>query len=594
MSGRASWWSGNVDTKMGHASPVVRLALALGAIRSIVRVVDRTIPPLTVDWSGSSEDDAGKIRSMSYTDMKGGTIHINPLPLVKGKLSDADALEVTTGFGIHEASHSQESRSRYGALLTKDSDGRDIPAFRPMRVAAWLWNVVEDVRIESVTSRHWPGFAPYFDAVLDYMWADMKDDHEVPTEYGPDLAAKLRVVFLSCRYPEKVRTLFAADPILLAEMAWWESWQADYLADRADVATTIGAALAHLRADHATASELGEETAAEIREHEAGERARAQLDRLIREGIAGVYGVCVTHDGEVVPLDAETAEEVRKLVREELVEHQTIIRAVGARNPPIHVRKPEETTDSRRAYIGRPNADSERLRTALVFRNSAPQYDLKLLKSGAIDDEELYRWGMDDHRVFSERVVEAKPEVFMGLLVDLSGSMSGSKKRTAQQLAQLLVWAVHDQEGIETRVWGHTGDLDDSHASEVFRIWEKGDPLSRLGLVATLPSSDNYDSVAASVVIKTMLDEPQPTKQLIILSDGLPSGSGFGGQPAVNHMRSVIRWANSQGVNVLQIAIDPNLVPSDQEALFGPGNWLPYKDTAGLPRQLSQVMSRFL
>lgn len=595
----SSWWASDTHRAVGRTEDkAVRLALALGSVKSIVRVVDRSLPPMNVDWAQVRDGEKGT-ESLSYTDFRGGAIRVNPKPLLDGRLDHAAALDVEIGFALHEASHSQESRDRFEALLAKKSErinGKvrewEVPAFEPMRIAAYLWNVVEDVRIESVTSRNWPGFAPYFGAVLDYMWDEMRAHHELPVEYGPDLMGKLKTVFLSCRYPEEAEALPAP---MQPEVAWWEAWQADYLAGRTDTKETIQRALDHLGEDKKTKQELDQMAAAERKERERGEKVRAQIERLMREGLPDGYGVCITADGEVEVLDEETADAVRQLVKEELVEHKTIIKTVGGRSPSIHVRKPQEDSDSRRAYVGKPNADSERLRTMLVFRNSAPQYDLKLLKSGRIDDEELYRFGMGDYRVFSERVVEAKPEVFMGLLVDLSGSMHGRKLQIAQQLAQLFAWALHDQEGVETRVWGHTGDLDETNSSEVFRLWEKGDPLSRLGLIATIEHSDNYDGHALSYVVKQVADQEQPQKIVIVLSDGLPSGHGYGGPPAANHIRHVVRWAEGRGVKVLQIAIDPYGVrPEDQATMYGHGNWIPFKDVASLPRQLAAVMGRML
>lgn len=549
---------------------------------------------MDVDYSVVGENG----KSLSYTDFTTGQIRLNPSPLLGDKLDYSEALDVEIGFSLHEASHSQESRSRWGALLKKERNRvngqwreNEIPAFSPMRVAAYLWNVVEDVRIEAVTSRHWPGFAPYFGAVLDWMWTEMSEHHGLPVEYGPDVAGKLKTVFLSCRYPAQAARLPAE---MQPEVSWWTAWQHDYLADRVDTKETIQRGLDHLGEDPATAFEMAKIGADEKKERERGERIRAQIDRLMREGIAGTYGVCVTHDGDVVALDAETAEEVRKLIREGLVEHEVIIKAVGARNPPLRVRRPEETPESRRAYIGKPNAESAALRTALVFRNSAPQHDIKLLKSGTLDDEELYRWGMGDDRVFSERVIEAKPDVFMGLLVDCSGSMAGSKLQTAQRLAQLLAWALYDQEGVETRVWAHTGDLDDDSAAEIYDVWKRGDPLSRLGLLGTLENGDNYDSHAVSYCAMKIMEMPQPQRLLIVLSDGKPAGLNYGGQPAANHVRQVVRWAASRGVQVLQVAVDPyGLRPEDQEAMY-PGSWIPFRDTASLPRQLASVMARLI
>lgn len=596
----SSAWAGSTEHRMGRASDkTVRLALALGAVKSLVRVVDRHVPAMSVDWA--RVDEEAIVRSMSFSDLRGGRMFINPLPVVDGRLDHGAALDVVSGFALHKASHSQESRDRYEVLIRKEKHRNrvnghnkewitEVPAFEPMRIAAYLWNVVEDVRIEQVTSGYWPGFAPYFDAVLDYMWADMREHHELPVEYGPDVAGKLKTVFLSCRYPSQAALL--PEP-MQPEVAWWTTWQHDYLSDRVDTAATIQRALDHLAEDKATKKELDQMAAEEAKERARGEKMRAQIERLIREGVEGAYGVCITHEGEVIPLDAETADAVDKLVREGLIEHKTIIKAVGCSNPPIRVRKPEETPESKRAYVGRPNAQSAALRAALVFRNSAPQHDIKLLKSGSLDDEELYRWGMGDYRVFSERVVEAKPDVVMGLLCDISGSMRGQKLQTTQRLAQLLTWAVHDQEGIQTQVWAHTADVDDT-ASEVYRIWERGDPLSRLGLISTLPHMNNADGFAIGEVVRQMMDVDQPERVLIVLADGQPSAHGYGGQPAFNHIRSVVRWAATRNVRVIQVAIDDYLEMEDQIAMFGAENVLPYESDAALPRQLTQLMSRYL
>lgn len=617
MTLSSSWAYGHAE-RMGRTSDkATRLALALGAIRSVIRVIDRHLPPMDVQWA--RVDETAIVRSMSFSDLRGGKMHLNPCPITDGRLDHGAALDVCVGFGMHEASHSQESRDRYEVLIRREpmpkvtmeeivdrkrairdektvfsaetgQPMREVPAFEPMRIAAYLWNVVEDVRIEQVTSGHWPGFAPYFDAVLDYMWSDMREHHELPVEYGPDVAGKLKTVFLSCRYPAQAALLPAP---MQPEVGWWTAWQHDYLSDRVDTAATIQRALDHLAEDKATKKELDQMASEEAKERERGEKMRAQIERLIREGVEGAYGVCITSDGEVIPLDAKTADAVDKLVREGLIEHKTIIKAVGCSNPPIRVRKPEETAESKRAYVGRPNAQSAALRAALVFRNSAPQHDVKLLKSGELDDEELYRWGMGDYRVFSERVVEAKPDVFMGLLCDISGSMRGQKLQTTQRLAQLLTWAVHDQEGIQTQVWAHTADVDDT-ASEVYRIWERGDPLSRLGLISTLPHMNNADGFAIGEVVRQMMDVDQPERVLIVLADGQPSAHGYGGQPAFNHIRSVVRWAATRNVRVIQVAIDDYLEMDDQIAMFSAENVIPYESDAALPRQLTQLMSRYL
>ena len=611
MKSLSRYWAGDASRALGRTTNVEnRLAIALGPVRSVIRVIDDSTPPMSVDWCQVGSDSKGKPLSLSYTDFADSRIAVNPLPIMEGKLSPAAAIDVVTGFAMHEASHSKHSRDRWKHLIKTEpkpaagvdglrgrtSGTREVPAFEPMRIAGYLYNLVEDVRIEAATSKEYRGFAAYFDNLLDWMWHDHIST-SLPTEYGPKVDDKIKTVFMACRFTDKARSLMP--PELQSEVEWWAAWRDDYLTDTTDVPTTIQRALDHLGDDPASKREMEEMAEAERKERERGEKIRAQIDRLMKEGVGGAPMVCITEDGEVTPLTAEQAEKVGQLVKEGLspvIPH--IGHGKGDKRPEMRVRKPLEDAESRRAYVGKPDATVEALRAAIVFRPEMPRFDLKLQKSGELDDEELYRWGMGDDRLFTQRVIEEKPDALVGLLVDLSGSMVGwgneqSKIDIAQRLAQLFVWALHDSEGVETRVWGHTGDSYYGHGSDVFRIWEPGDPMRRLGLIKTLDHGNNYDGYSLEYCVSQMRDQPQPEKTIIVLSDGYPAGSNYGDREAQHHIRTVCTWARSQGVNVIQIAIDSELRPADQARMYGPENWLPYTNDKQLPRDLARVLARF-
>jgi len=581
-SGLSSWWARETHATLRHVTDDIRrLALAIVPVKSIVRVVDDHVPPMTVGWSD---------RDISYTDFGTGRIAINPLPLVEKKMRTEEALDVVTGFGIHEAAHSKHSRDRYRDLIVIDSDGIERPAFRPMRVAGWLWNLADDIRIEDRTTRDWPGFRAYLDAVLRWMWN--RPQTAVSDDPNPHLVRQLKTAFYACRYPDRWRDRLSAK--MESEVTWWMAWREDYVTDAVSTKETIQRGLDHLALDEQTASEMDGLATEEQQEEAAGEELRRQIDRLIAEGVKGLVVTTCSSNGrdDYLILEGDMAQRVETLIAEELVERKVIITGKGVANPPLFISKPTETTESRRAYIGRPNAESEALRASLVLRPSVPQYDHKLLRRGRLDDEEVYRWAMGDYRVFSERVIEAKPDTFMGLLVDLSGSMAGPNLKVAQRLAQLFVWALHDQTGIRTRVWGHTGDLE-GDSVDIFRIWEEGDPLSRLGLITSSPHANNYDGHAIAWCIDQIKDEPETQRVLIVLSDGQPSGTRYGGEPAFRHILGVVRAAhNHYDIDVIQIAIDKHLDLDHQVKMFG-SNVVPYVKTAALPRQLTRVMGRF-
>lgn len=583
----SSWFLGEHHRRLGSGSPEpVRLALALNAVRSVVRIIDDTVPPLVVEWAAEGEHE-GKSFSMSYTDFKASHIRISPLPITERKLVTGAALDVCTGFALHEANHSKRSRRAFATLL--DLAQKEDPRATPLRVASWLMNLAEDVRIEAESNKEWPGFADYYQVVKDYMWSG-----QPITSYGPKVADKMKLIYIACRYPERIVPGFLGKKKeLAAEVAWWQAWQHDYLSGITDVATTIGRGIEHLGEDEKTRDEMQVMAGQEKAQREAGERLRQQLERLMQEGIEGAPMVCITDAGEIVPLDARTAAAVDALVREELIETKTKIRpnpGDGFRLPIVRVRRPEETPQSKRAYVGRPDATAQALRASLVFRASAAEHTSKLLDRGDLDEDELHRWPLGDYRLFKEHNIESRPDVFMGLLVDMSGSMNdGYKLPIAQRLAQLFVWALHDQPGVRTGVWGHTADRPEG--ADIFRLWETGDPLSRLGIISTEYHGNNYDSIAVEWVARRILEQPEPQKLLVVLSDGLPSASGYGGQPAMAHVRQVTDWAERQGCPVVQIAIDESLRMADQEAMFR--HVIPYQGEAALPRQLARLMGRW-
>jgi nitric oxide reductase activation protein len=236
----------------------------------------------------------------------------------------------------------------------------------------------------------------------------------------------------------------------------------------------------------------------------------------------------------------------------------------------------------------------EAMRAALVFRQERPQHDVKLQRSGEMDDEELWRWSTGDDRLFTERVVEARPDTALGMLVDISGSMRGGGKiQRAQRLAQILLAAASDTEGVTPWVWAHTGDSETGEGADVFTVWEPGDPASRLGLIGSLDNGNNYDSYALGVVADRMRSMEQEQKVLLVLSDGQPAGTDYGGAEAHDHMRQVCRWAEAQGVTVISIAIDGALNAAAQAAMFGDGNWVPYTSDRQLPRDLTAILGRY-
>ena len=572
----SSWWASDVHKSWsGSSESSYKLATALKAVRSVVRVVDDSNPPMSVDWADTA------ISATSFGDNK---IIINPQPVTDTKTDDGDAIDVTTGFALHEASHSQYSREPYETLKSPTE-------VSPLTIGAMLLNFVEDVLIERKTSEQFPGFAGYFDKALEWTWEGCKKN--APKEYGPKLNDKLNAVIAICRWPDKVAKVLK-DPSFAAEIPWWSNWRDDYLDGRVGARETIERGLAHLAEDPDTKAEMDAIAEREKEMKEFGEAIEQIIEQLGKE-IADQLGIkpCASDDGPQKTLRTSEHREVTKMVDEDYTKEQVYIQTPsGSRMPPIHIDHPAESDESKRAYIGKPNPVLQRLKGALVFRQELPRFTTRLLKRGGLDEEELWRWADKDYRVFNEDVIAARPKVQFSLLIDMSGSMSGKKLRTAQELGQLMVWALKDMEGVHTKVFGHTGDLTTEYESTIHRLWEPGEPLTRLGLTHALPQGDNYDGYAIEWVARELIARTGPDEQmvLLVLSDGYPAGQNYGHLDAEEHVGLVTRWAEKQGVAVIQIAIDPSIRPANQARMFR--QFIQFDDLASVPTKLARLLAK--
>lgn len=585
-------WTGGLHRGLRGRDVENRLALVLGPVQSVIRVVDPRTPPMRVEWAAVGRDASGSPLSMSATDFRGGRCVINPLPVLEDRLEPADQVDVSIGQALHEASHSKSTRDVWFSTLLRPKRNPDDweseePAFEPLRVAAWLLNVAEDVRVEGLTAAEWPGFAPYFDRLLDWLWEESNKREPAPTPH-PALDARMRTAFMGARFFARA----AATAPDASEMAWWRDWAADHVAGHCTPSETVQRGLDRLGEDEQAANEMAAMAVEDREQRKAGEDARRMLERLLAEGVDGMQS-CVMGEAEGSELSEAMSEAVDKLVREGLSTVAPIIRHRGAAQPEMRHRKPLESVESRRAFVGRPDPMVEAMRSALVFRQESPRHDLKLQRRGELDDEELWRWAAGDDRLFTERIVEDRPDTALGMLVDISGSMAGRKLRTAQRLAQILLAAAMDKEGVTPHVWAHTGDGEYGAGADVFTVWEPGDPATRLGLIGSLDNGNNYDGHAIAYCADRLRQMEQPQKVLLVLSDGYPAGSGYGGAEAQAHMRQVCRWAAGQGVTVIQIAIDESLRPADQAAMFGEGMWVPYTSDRQLPRDLTRLLERY-
>lgn len=583
------WWQSSTKSGMSWASGnEQRLAIVIQQVASVVGAVDESTPPMVVRWKRKNEQT-------SFTDFERHIIAIDPTPVIDNKTDDATALDVVTGFALHESGHSVHTRP----LI------HDLDDLGPASIAMLLGNVLEDIRLERLVADEWPGFAEYFPKALEWAWSQR------PTEANPaayaDLGQKLNAVIVIGRWRDKVRSAtwtdkneakvkVLADASFDAEIPWWSAWCDDYIAGRTTFHDAVKAGLEHLADDpEFQEREKNEGTIMQVKDR--GQEVSVLLRKLIEELKLDLP--CAGDGEEGEGLEDQTAETVQKLADDKLREHHFKTQEAMGGRIKVYVSHPTENEHSKRAYKPKQSPVIQKLKSIIQLRPELPRWSDRLRRTGDIDEDELYRFGLDDYRIFEQKVIEHYPSAQVTLLVDGSGSMHGGlngvmKVQHAQELARLFVEALRTMEGITPKVVSHTANTMSSNDCQVYQIWEPGEPVSRLGLITTVPSANNYDGYAIAWCVEDLIERGRPDDErlLIVLSDGQPSGSGYGGHTGMTHMRKVVDSAERNRVAVVQIAIDDYLDAAEQSIMFK--HWVPFTTAEALPVVLQRVVSKAL
>lgn len=191
------------------------------------------------------------------------------------------------------------------------------------------------------------------------------------------------------------------------------------------------------------------------------------------------------------------------------------------------------------------------------------EYRLTGMRRGVLDTNKLAEAYQAVETVYSNKFKRTTPGLDVCVLIDESGSMSGTNIASARKCAILLNEVFLRLKQCDFYVYGHTAD--NRHMGEVtINVYHDHWNRNRYALGKVESYSNNKDSVAIEETYKMVRKQTSKPLLMFVISDGAPNAYGLRGQPAVEEVKKVVNRIESNGDTlVCQIAIESHFRPQD-------------------------------
>jgi cobalamin biosynthesis protein CobT len=197
----------------------------------------------------------------------------------------------------------------------------------------------------------------------------------------------------------------------------------------------------------------------------------------------------------------------------------------------------------------------------LKRKNRDYQFSLKSMRTGRLDTNKLAEAKQMVPNIY-ERMGSVKTDkLCVSILVDESGSMSGSGETAAREAAIFLNEAMKGVPDVELFIYGHTADYYESDLGAggsnrtQLLVYKEPGVNNDIALGGISARSENRDGVAMMAAAKRVRARTSNHGVFIIISDGSPSAIAYRGEAARTHVRRMANEIEKMGFQVVQVTI---------------------------------------
>ena len=508
----------------------------------------------------------------SYT--SGKIVCVNTAMFDDPELSVGEKLDTFLGVTVHEGCH---------LLYTNFNEANKITE----KVVHYIFNILEDERIEELCGENKPGLANFLEKSKYYYFDQYYLDYVVPKEKEGKMTPfdRLMNCFLHIiRYPKylkeeeviefghyllAVKKLVVPYPVTTADTVeaalkifevfkdFYEDIEHEKSESESDPMSESATEDDEKSADGSSGSESessGEAAARALRKLlKDAESAAPALDKVAGKS----HSLSVSEGGEGLK-ESDLAKVVSKS-RELLGEICEGEVEIGSSKDSYFFREP----DKKDIYL----KSLERVRQYIpaiskVLKGHCKEYRLvhRSMRSGVIDTNKLAEAFQGVPTVYMREGEVKTDKVAVCVLIDESGSMCGERIDAARDAAILINEAVGGVPNVELFIYGHSGDIKGYHSTELYVYRENGyNPRYSLGSVKA--RRENRDGVAVLETAKRVRKQTKNPVLFFILSDGAPCAGGYMGSSAIEHVKQCVQKVEHMGFSVVQVCINHSYDP---------------------------------
>lgn len=202
-----------------------------------------------------------------------------------------------------------------------------------------------------------------------------------------------------------------------------------------------------------------------------------------------------------------------------------------------------------------------------------------------LDNQRLYR---PDLKVWKDRKNPKKEvDTAFSLLIDVSGSMSGTKLNTSRVVAILFAEACH-RLNIPLEITGHT-TYPSGHGIDLYNFmsFDSLNKDDRYSIPLMKAQWCNRDGAALIYSLERLKKRREKKKVFCIISDGQPNDTGYRGEAAKSDMKHIKNRYAKEGITFVAAAID-----SDKEfikEIYG-RNFLNISYLESMPQTFGKIL----